>query len=465
MLSLTLISCHTKENQPDLNRLYSFEDHSVPQPPVIVIPGILGSRLRHRATGEELWPGSAWNLLLGRKDQLALKIDPVSLEPVDDGTEAFGLFEGAFGQDFYGEILNTLEKSGGYKRGNLGEKVSGPSRRYYVFTYDWRQDNVVTARKLDAFIDQVRCDYGNQKLKVDVIAHSMGGLVARYYINYGSRDVLDSNDFPINLSGAEKLHTVILLGTPNLGSVDSLHSFLLGPKVGLRRIPTEVLATMPSTFELFPHPLNNWLVTTAGNTLDRDLFDVDVWRRFEWSVFSPEAIQRIHERFGSAVEADQYVKTMQRYFEKRLDRARRFVWSLTINPPETPVKLVVFGGDCTLTPARLVVEEDGGDSVVRLFPDEIRHKESGVDYSRLMLEPGDGEVTKPSLLARENLNPLEPRGKDISFPLAAAFFLCEEHSMLTGNINFQDNLLNVLLSSERPWDTPARSMKQSMERH
>ena len=82
-----------------------------------------------------------------------------------------------------------------------------------------------------------------------------------------------------------------------------------------------------------------------------------------------------------------------------------------------------------------------------------------------MLEPGDGEVTKPSLLARENLNPLEPRDKDISFALAAAFFLCEEHSMLTGNINFQDNLLNVLLSSERPWDAPARTMKQPMERH
>jgi len=73
-----------------------------------------------------------------------------------------------------------------------------------------------------------------------------------------------------------------------------------------------------------------------------------------------------------------------------------------------------------------------------------------------MLEPGDGAVTKPSLLAREALNPLAPRNDALFFPLAYAFFLCEGHERLTGNINFQDNLLNVLLARERPWDTRPR---------
>ena len=463
LCSLAVAGCASGVARPDLKRLYAFEGNSAPQPPVIVIPGILGSRLRDRTTGGEIWPGSAWNLLFDRKEKLALKFNPRSLEVLDDGIEASGLFEGAFGHDFYGEILRTLEHSGGYTRAVAGAKLPRSTRRYYVFAYDWRQDNVVTARKLDALIEQVRRDYADPKLKVDVIAHSMGGLITRYFMNYGTRDVLDGNDFPVNLRGADKLHTVILLGTPNLGSADSLHSFLLGPKVGLRRIPPDVLATMPSGYELFPHPLNNWLISADGRMLDRDLFDVEIWKRFEWSVFNAEVIQHMRARFQSAAEGDVYVGAMQRYFEKRLERARRFVWSLTVKPPATPVKLVVFGGDCTLTPARVLVEEDGGDSVVRLFPGDIRHKQPGVDYERLMLEPGDGEVTKPSLLARENLNPLEPRGKDIAFPLAAAFFLCEEHSMLTGNINFQDNLLNVLLSQERPWDAPARSLKQSMQ--
>jgi hypothetical protein len=61
-----------------------------------------------------------------------------------------------------------------------------------------------------------------------------------------------------------------------------------------------------------------------------------------------------------------------------------------------------------------------------------------------MLEPGDGRVTKPSLLGRQSLDPTLQGGG--SFPIAFSFFLCEDHDQLTSNINFQDNLLNALLS-------------------
>ena len=122
------------------------------------------------------------------------------------------------------------------------------------------------------------------------------------------------------------------------------------------------------------------------------------------------------------------------------------------------MRLVVFGGDCTSTPARVVVEREPGASPdgrarVRLLPSEVQSPAPAVDYSRLMLEPGDGEVTKPSLLARQSLDPTVSRSEDVIFLLAYAFFLCVDHEHLTGNINFQDNLLNVLLERERPWET------------
>jgi len=71
-----------------------------------------------------------------------------------------------------------------------------------------------------------------------------------------------------------------------------------------------------------------------------------------------------------------------------------------------------------------------------------------VDYQRLMLEPGDGVVTKASLLARQALDPSIERHRYIYFPLNYAFFLCEKHEQLTGNIHFQDNLLHTLLSAD-----------------
>ena len=76
---------------------------------------------------------------------------------------------------------------------NPGRDVVQQKARLYVFTYDWRQDNVKTVQKLDELIEQIRLDYKDPALRVDVIAHSMGGLVVRYYERYGTVDVLDGN--------------------------------------------------------------------------------------------------------------------------------------------------------------------------------------------------------------------------------------------------------------------------------
>ena len=66
-----------------------------------------------------------------------------------------------------------------------------------------------------------------------------------------------------------------------------------------------------------------------------------------------------------------------------------------------------------------------------------------------MLEPGDGSVTKPSLLAQNSLDTSSADEEGGYFPLAYSMFLREEHSQLTGNISFQDNLPNVLLIQEK----------------
>ncbi len=416
------------------------------QPPVIFIPGILGSRLSERASGKNVWPGSFGNLVFGSQANLALPFDPKTLEVLDDGLVPDGLFDQALGQDYYGEIQRTLEAHGGYRQARAGEKCEPAQPRYYVLDYDWRQDNVRTAGKLDALIDQIRRDCAKPAQQVDIVAHSMGGLVTRYYLRYGSTDVLDSNALKPNLRGAAKVRRAILLGTPDLGSVTSLHGFLTGRPIGLSSVPPEVLATLPSTYELFPHPLNVWLVTADGKELLRDLFDIDLWRRFEWSIFNPE----LRRQLGRAGWSAQRLSDFERYFEKRLERARRFVWSLSRKAPPMKTQVVLFGGNCVPTPARLLTEEEHGDSVVRLYPQDVRQRVSGVNYEQLMLEPGDGLVTKASLLARENLDPSQPRHPGVDFPVAGAFFLCERHEKLTGNVSFQDNLLHALLSRDWP---------------
>lgn len=433
------------KTRPNLKRLFLESEMVTDQPPVIFIHGVLGSKLRHKETGMEGWFSSPWNLLFDEFRHLMLEIDPESLEVKPSIYEPYALAGDIIGKDFYGNIIRTLVDYGGYKHAEVGKKINPRQKNLYTFIYDWRQDNVISAQQLADMVDQIREDYDNPILKVDIVAHSMGGLIARYYMRYGRLNVTNGNDFPVNMYGGGKVRRVILLGTPNLGSLEMLSTFIDGLELGLKKINPETLVTMPSLFQLLPHPLNNWIITAEGKPLDRDLFSINTWRRFQWAIFDPKIRKRITNEFASQHEADEYLATLEKFFEKTLERARRFVWSLTVPLPQNHPTLIVFGGDCHLTPARIIVEEVKGESMVRMHPDQITQPIENIDYEALLLEPGDVTVTKASLLGRKVLDPSVPRHKYSFFPLDHAILLCEEHNSLTGNISFQDNLLNALL--------------------
>lgn len=447
-LAVALAACSVLV-RPDLARMYRVAAVSPDDTPLVLIPGLFGSKLRDRSTGAEVWPGDWKRVLFDDYSDLELGFDPDTLAVRPDNLEAFDIAEQVLGKDFYGPIVDTLVRFGGYVRAVPGTPAKKGERRYYLFPYDWRQDNVEQARGLDALVETIRRDYGNPELRVDIVAHSMGGVVARYYLRFGPVDVVDGSPSLITLYGTQRVRKLILLGTPNFGSVSALHAYLAGEEIGFRRMRPEVLATMPSGYQLFPHPLASWLIDTNADALPEDLFDVATWRRYRWNLFDPAAQARIRAQHGP--DSDAYLAALQRYFEFRLERARRLAWMLSTPEPATPIRYVLFGGDCTLTPARIVLEDDAGVPRARLTPREVRGGMSAT-LEQAMLEPGDGRVTKPSLLARETLDPTAPQHEESFLPIAYFFFLCEQHDQLTGNINFQDNLLNVLLTPKLPWE-------------
>ena len=445
-MTLVLSACVDLDT-PDLRALYALQSVNEKQPPVILIHGILGSRLEQTKNGIEYWPSRISRIAFGNYPKLALPIDETSLHPLPDPRfKVTGIAAGAAGRDFYGRIIDTLESVGRYVRAKPGEKPSQIAPNYYVFAYDWRQDNVTSARQLHAFIEQIRIDHENPELKVDVVAHSMGGLVTRYYARFGTTNVLDGNEFPMDAQQSSRIRRAILLGTPSLGSASAIQTLVRGYKVVLGTVPPEVVATFPSTYQLLPHALNSWLITNDGKPLERDQFDIDVWRQFQLSIFDPKVQKRIMRQAESEEAGHARIDLLTRYFEKHLERARRFTWSLTVPVNHEAVSYVLFGSDCFQTPARMVVEETDNGSALRLHPKEVKNKLVGVDYKRLMLEPGDGTVTKASLLARQSADLSVARHRYSNFSIAYPVFLCEKHSSLTGNANFQNNLLHALLS-------------------
>ena len=407
--------------------------------PLIIIPGLLGSRLANRKTGVEAWPGTTKQLMTSSYLELALRIDPVTLEPLDDGLVASRVFESAVGQDFYGRMIDTLLENGRYKRSFPGVPAVPGEARLYTLAYDWRQDNVRSARALDALIEQIRRDYDDPGLRVDVIAHSMGGLILRYYERYGTADVLDGNAFHITGAGLPKLRRIVMLGVPNQGSVTALHSFLTGYRVWLSRLPTTGIATMPSMYQLLPHPQVSWIATTRGKPLSFDPFDINVWKNFEWSVFNRKVRRRIAAQPDIWPDQDVF----ERYFRKHLERGRRFVWSLIAPPGDVRlIEPLAFGSDCLPTLGHIVVEKQDGRAVARLRPEQIANPVPGIDYDQLMYEPGDGSVTVASLIGLQGLDPLLSESN--SHEIGRAFFVCEVHESVTSNESVLDSVLRYL---------------------
>jgi len=126
------ISANNKIFAPDLKRLYMETKMVDDQPPVIFIHGVLGSKLRDKATKETLWPGPVSRLLLHNYSDIAYNFNPETLEPQMSTALAYEISDGAAGKDFYGKIVETLGDTGGYKLSHVGEKVDPKHKNYYV---------------------------------------------------------------------------------------------------------------------------------------------------------------------------------------------------------------------------------------------------------------------------------------------------------------------------------------------
>jgi pimeloyl-ACP methyl ester carboxylesterase len=446
--ALLLPGCAAR--QPELTRLY--RDATGPPRPVILVPGVFGSRLRNRSTGELVW-GSTGGLFRSLyrpaeegADLLELPVDATNPLENRDALEPDGIFDRVAGRDFYADLLRTLREAGRYTPGDLDDPR--PGEDLFAFDYDWRRDPVESAGRLAEAIERVLRARGDPEGKVDIVAHSLGGLVARYYIRYGGEDLLDDPEPTPTLRGARRIHRLVLIGAPNAGTLDALRSLLEGVRL-VRRLPAEAIFTMPSAFALLPRPAEPIVIDESGEAISVDHLDIATWERFGWSVFDPEreaercerALRQLGEEEGAArcaMEREAY----RRYGAWALRRARRFIEALEAPAAlPDPVRYAAFGGDCTLTPARVaVVEEEGGYRTYfdpESLPREIRSEE----MESRMLAPGDGSVTRKSLLG------LGTRGEAAAAPIQfeAAVFVCETHRHLTENATFQDNLLHLLL--------------------
>src|SRR5947209_19309625 len=323
-------------------------------------------------------------------------------------------------------------------------------------------------------VEALKLRLGRPDLRFNVVAHSMGGLVARYAAMYGDRDlppegVAPKPDWP----GASFVNKIFMFGTPNEGSMEAFATLLEGysvtegtrPRIHLlNKLSREDIFTSPAIFQLLPHRAEARFLDEHLRPLSLDLYDPAVWRRYQWSAANDPAFRDSYARgIARGEEAPTRAGTLAEldaYFEVALGRARRFHEALDAPevlsdshdaPTDAPVKLYAFGGDCeeTLTAPVILRDEKRGHWLTLVRPKSFRASDGGRfardEVLRAMFEPGDGRVTRASLLGTDLAGPRRSAFYATPLPIAYAAFACDLHSDLQSNKTLQDNALTLLV--------------------
>lgn len=213
---------------------------------IVLLPGITGSALAK--DGRDVWAFSGGALMraafsLGHDIQdLALKEDPPDVDDLGDGVTAprvmpdLHLIPGLWKIDGYTRVADAIKTT--------FEADAG--QNFFEFPYDWRRDNRVAARLLARqshdWLKAWRERSGNQDAKLILIGHSMGGLVARHFLEM--------------LEGWKTTRTLITFGTPYRGSLNALGFVAngLSKKVGPFTLMdlSNLLRSFTSVYQLLP---------------------------------------------------------------------------------------------------------------------------------------------------------------------------------------------------------------------
>ena len=200
------------------------------RPVAILIPGIMGTHIEIRrkkpdvaGTGQRIW-FNVPRLLLGELEHIG--------NPDSDEAAAEDLFEMV-----YGDLADYLAATHAVIR----------------CPYDWRQSLTRCAEALKDRIEQAALEHPSQPIRL--VAHSMGGLVARTLMkNHADawKKVLDSGG------------RLIMLGTPNNGTHLMVHT-LLGKSDSMRMLEKmdrehglqgllDIISGFPGALALLPRP-------------------------------------------------------------------------------------------------------------------------------------------------------------------------------------------------------------------
>lgn len=441
---------------------------STGKPPVIIIPGVSGSELVSPKANEKAW----FSIKRHKTDDLRLPMTSPLLRNNRDTLRAGDIIREVELRvlpdvEVYKSLLDAL-KARGYTEAAWDDPRA--SDVFYVFPYDWRRDNVETAHLLIRKIATAKIKLRKPQLRFDIIAHSMGGLIARYAAMYGLAQPPPANPIP-TWSGAVHINKLMMFGTPNEGSFSAFETLVKGyPIIAERNLPfvddlrPEDVFTSPAAFQLLPHNGTAKFLDGALKPMSIDIYDPQNWLKYGWTPLSDvkflsklkdaAALARSNKKvkperlkpdasLDDRILANTTSAQVRAYLASALRRAKLFHAAVDAQADKTPVQLFAYGGNCKPTLSAVVlVRNDKKEEWDTLFEPRSIKNNGGSEVKKeqvqaAMFAPGDGRVTQSSLLADSAINKI--------YTATASLLACGSHTKLFLEKEIQDSFLSALV--------------------
>lgn len=416
--------------------------------PIIVIPGITGSELINRTTGKTAW----FKTTRAKDDDVRLPMSANLSRNSDNLIAGDIIREVRLSRllpeiEIYAKLIDALQTTGGYREAKWATATKADATdTFFVFSYDWRRDNVENSRLLIQRIETLKRRLGKPNLKFNVVAHSMGGLISRYAAMYGNADIPAGKPRP-TWAGAKHLNKIFLVGTPNEGSLLSFKALLNGVSYiggGIKLPFVQDLTrfdvfTIPSIFQLLPHEKSMLVYDEELKPLNIDIYDPNAWEEYDWAIWKDKDFEK---KFSPAEQ-----RNARPYFLAALARAKRFQEALNAtSTAKVPVSYYLLGAQCKDTATAMVVRRNEKKDRwitqfdAASFTNSLGTKITSELLKPLVYTPGDSVVPKSSLEAAT----LRMNGYETVLPIASELYQCETHGRLVTNPDIQLKLFSLL---------------------
>ncbi|MDO8669050.1 MAG: hypothetical protein Q7K65_02020, partial [Candidatus Buchananbacteria bacterium] len=204
--------------------------------PVLIVPGLMGTEMKN---GDELLWADIPRMMNplntdGFMDLLAFNGDLIA---TNDGVYKNNVIRNPLNvYDYTGNLIQDFQSQSYIENENL-----------FTFPYDWRYgvtgkytDGKTNTDLLKQKIQDILTQTGAQK--VDIIAHSMGGLIVKKYV--------------VDNVASHHIGKTVFVGVPNTGAPKSIKVLLQGDNFGVLGLSDaemkKISANMPAAYDLLP---------------------------------------------------------------------------------------------------------------------------------------------------------------------------------------------------------------------